>query len=136
MSLLRTAFYAVVLFCRGDLRNVLDGYALTGVGFDVVPVLRQFGYLDIPDKAIIDRDPLSRFFPRPFRLEYVNMIDHLLEQRAGKRLHLQKAANGIYERLLPNLECVGFGKVFTETADLVLQLNRRMQSKYLHSPLV
>ena len=43
MSLLRTAYFCAVLLCRGDLRDVFDGYALTGVGFDVVLVLWQFG---------------------------------------------------------------------------------------------
>ena len=35
------------LLCSGDLRNVFDGYALTGIGFYVVPVLRQFGQFNI-----------------------------------------------------------------------------------------
>ena len=46
----------------GDLRDVFDGYALTCVGFDVVPVLRQFGYLNIPDEAVVHRCPLHSAF--------------------------------------------------------------------------
>ena len=43
----------IFLLCGGYLRKVFNGYALAGVGFDVVPVLRQFGYLDISDEAVI-----------------------------------------------------------------------------------
>ena len=47
---------------RRDLRNLFDGYALTGVGFNVVTVLRQFGQFDIADEAVIDRHPMSSAF--------------------------------------------------------------------------
>ena len=65
MSLLRTTFYAVVLLCCGDLRNVFDGYALAGVGFDVVPVLWSFGEFNIPDKAISVKRTIRKKAKKP-----------------------------------------------------------------------
>ena len=50
---------ALFVLCRGDLRDVSDGYALTGVGFDVMPVLRKFGQFDIPDESVIHRYALN-----------------------------------------------------------------------------
>ena len=79
MSLLCTASCCAVLLCRGDLRNVFDGYALTGIGFDVVLMLRQFGYLDITDKAVIDSYTLHSAFAYAFRLKYVDVVDQFLQ---------------------------------------------------------
>ena len=79
MSLLRTAFYDVVSLRSGDLRNVFDGYALSGVGFDVVPVLRQFGYLNITDEAVIHRYTLHSAFAYAFRFKHIDVVDQLLQ---------------------------------------------------------
>ena len=67
------------MLCRGDLRNVLDRYALTGVGFDVVPALRQFGYLDISDEAVIHRYPLHSALAYALRFKHVDVVDQLLQ---------------------------------------------------------
>ena len=68
---------ALFVLRRSDLRDVFDGYALTGVGFDVVPARRQCGKLDIPDEAVIHRYPLCAAFAYTFRLENVNVVDQL-----------------------------------------------------------
>ena len=63
------------MLCGGDLWDILNGYALAGVGFDVVPVLRQFGYLDIPDEAVIHRYALHSALAYAFRFKHVDVVD-------------------------------------------------------------
>ena len=50
-------------------------YALTGVSLDVVPVFRQFRYLDIPDESVIHRYPLHSAFAYAFGLKHVNVVN-------------------------------------------------------------
>ena len=97
---------------RCDLRDVFDGYALTGIGFDVVSVLRQFGQFNIPNKTVIYRYPLRSALAYAFRLENVDVVDQLLQQRSRQHLHIEESADRRYELLLPDLERVGFGEVF------------------------
>ena len=63
------------LLCSGDLRNVFDGYALPGISFYVVLVLRHFGDFDIPDEAVIHRHPLSSALAYAFRFKHVDVVD-------------------------------------------------------------
>ena len=72
---------------RGNLRDIFDGYALSGVGFDIVLVLRQFGQLDIPDETVIHRYPLSSAFAYAFRLIHVDVVDQLLKQWACEYMY-------------------------------------------------
>lgn len=112
MSLLHTVFYDFVLLYRRDLRDVFDGYALPGVGFDVVPARRQYGKFNIPDEAVVNRHPLRSAFAHAFRLVNVDMIDQFLQKRTGERLHLKKAPDRVHEGFLAEFQIVGFGKVF------------------------
>ena len=82
-----------LLLCCGNLWNVFDGYALTGVGFNIVPVLRKFRQLDIPDEAVIHRYPLRSALAHAFCLEYIDVVDQLLQQRSCKHLHFKESAD-------------------------------------------
>lgn len=102
----------LILLCRSNLWNVFDGYALTGVGFDVVPVPRQFGNLNIPDEAVIHRHPLNPALANAFCLEYVDVVDQLLQKRTGQHLHIEESADRVHEGFLTELEFIGFGEFF------------------------
>ncbi len=103
------------LLCGGlrrYLRDVFDGYALPGVGFDVVPVLRQFGDFNIPNKTVIHRYALSSVLAYALRFKYVNVVDQFLQQWACKHLHLKKPSDRVHEGFLSELEFVSFGEFF------------------------
>ncbi len=106
---------------RCDLRDVFDGYALAGIGFDVVPARRQYGKFDIPDESVIHRYPLSAAFAYAFRVVNVDVVDQFLRQRSRQHLHLKKSLDRRYELLLPEFEFIGLGEVFAQPADLVFE---------------
>lgn len=123
---------------RGILRDVFDRYALPGVGFNVVPARRQFGYLDIPNKTVIHRNALFSFLAYTFRLKYVDVVDQLLQQRTCEHLYLKKPSDLRYELFLPELERVGFGEVFAQTVDLVFEFQplRLILLRHVHEPFL
>ena len=64
---------------RRDLRNVFDGYALTGIGNAVfVPTLWYFRNFNIANKTVANGNPLGTAFAYALCFKHVDMVDKLL----------------------------------------------------------
>ena len=68
--------------------------------------MRYFGYLHIPDKAIIDNDSLRSVFTFALCFENVNVVDKFTEQWCGQPVHSHKVKlyyllNGSLTNIVP-----------------------------------
>ena len=61
------------LLCCFRFGKVLYGNPLSGFGFDMPPV-RHLRYFCIPDKTVVNDDPLGAIFPFTLRFKYFNTV--------------------------------------------------------------
>ena len=62
------------LLCCFRFGKVLYGNTPAGFGLNV-PSVRHLRYFHIPDKTVVNDDPLGAAFPFALRFKYFNMVD-------------------------------------------------------------
>ena len=112
-------FCLLLLLCRKWLGEILHGNAFSGVGNNIRSV-RYFGYLHIPDKAVIDNDSLGSVFTFAFRFENINMVDEFTQQRCGQPVLSHKPADCRSEILAFLFALSAFGKLLTKRFNFCL----------------
>ena len=110
------------LLCRFRLGQVLHGNAPAGFGFDM-PSVRHLRYFHIPDKTVVNDNPLGAIFPFALRFKYFNTVDEFTEQRSCQPVHPHKFTNCRSEAFTLTLSLSAFRKLLTECFYLRFQLH-------------
>ena len=138
---LRSLLFALrCRFCRVRLRfvsDILNRYPLTGI-FPVIVLRYGIGEIKVSDEAVIDHDALSLVFAKALCLKHVNVVDQLLQQRRGQRLHLHKLFDGRDKVFSADLQLAELIHSVAEFCDLVFEFQPfdLIFVRQLHEPLV
>ena len=82
--------------------NILDGYTFSGVS---LVITSAFGYLNLPDKFVMDHNPLTAVFTNAFGFINRYLVYEFPKKRCSQFLHFHKSSDCVDKSVFVLLHC-------------------------------